>query len=311
MMKSKWKKLGIITIAILALLAVGCSGNAGEEGTTDSGNEGQTESDQSAAKALDDTIIGIDAGAGVVVAAEQAIEDYGLDFTVQTSSAAAMTQALGDAIDNEEPIVVTGWSPHWKFQKYDLKYLEDPKGSFGEAEHINTIVRKGLKEDMPEAYKILDNFYWEPADSEKVMMEITEGADPEETARKWVDENQDMVSKWTEGVEKVDGESISLAYVAWDTEIASTNVIKIVLEDMGYDVEITQVENGPMWNAVATGQTDATVSAWLPGTHAEFYEDEDIQEGIEDLGPNLEDAKIGLVVPTYMEDINSIEDLAE
>lgn len=316
-MKNKWRKIGIITIAILALLVVGCNGDTGEEGTTDSENEagteteGQADSGESVAEALDHTITGIDAGAGVVAAAEQAVEDYGLDFTVQTSSGAAMTQALGDAIENEEPIVVTGWSPHWKFQKYELKYLEDPKGTFGEAEHINTIARKGLKEDKPEAYEILDNFYWEPADSEKVMMEITEGADPEETARQWVDDNQDKVSKWTDGVEKVDGESISLAYVAWDTEIASNNVIEIVLEDMGYEVDSKQVENGPMWNAVSTGEVDATVAAWLPGTHAEFYEDEDIQAGIEDLGPNLEGAKIGLVVPAYMEDVNSIEDLVE
>ena len=36
-----------------------------------------------------------------------------------------MTQALSDAIANEEPIIVTGWNPHWKFAAFDLKYLED------------------------------------------------------------------------------------------------------------------------------------------------------------------------------------------
>lgn len=286
---------------VLSLFVVGCTTDSGEEGTG-SGNG------DSVVDALDSTITGIDAGAGVVQAAERAVEDYGLDFNVQTSSSAAMTQALGDAIANEEAIVVTGWSPHWKFQSYDLKYLDDPQLSFGEAETINTVARLGLAEDMPEAYEILDNFYWETADIEAVMLDISEGTDPEEASRTWVDENADRVSEWTAGLDQVDGVEIDIAYVAWETEIASTNVIKHVLEDMGYDVTITQVENGPMWNAVATGNTDAIVAAWLPLTHGDFYED--FEDDIDDLGPNLEGAKIGLVVPAYM-DIDSIEDLRD
>ncbi|WP_188455222.1 glycine betaine ABC transporter substrate-binding protein [Virgibacillus oceani] len=151
----------------------------------------------------DQTITGIEPGAGVVKAAESAVEEYSnLDgWTVQTSSSGAMATALGEAVENEEPIIVTGWSPHWKFQKYDLKYLEDPKGSFGEAEEIKTMVRQGLEEDMPKAYKILDQFHWEPADIEAVMLEIQNGTDPEEAAAAWVEENSDKVSEWTKGVE--------------------------------------------------------------------------------------------------------------
>lgn len=149
------------------------------------------------------TITGIDAGAGVVGAAEQSLEDYEnlSDWEVQTSSSGAMTTALGTAIDNEEDIIVTGWTPHWKFQAYDLKYLDDPKGSFGEEETINTFVREGLKEDNPEAYQILDNFFWETSDMESVMMDIYEGVSAEEAAAKWVEENQEKVAEWTEGIE--------------------------------------------------------------------------------------------------------------
>ncbi len=35
----------------------------------------------------------------------------------------------------------------------DLKYLDDPEGTMGEAESINTVVRQGLADDMPEATK--------------------------------------------------------------------------------------------------------------------------------------------------------------
>ncbi|WP_163971335.1 glycine betaine ABC transporter substrate-binding protein [Oceanobacillus halotolerans] len=149
------------------------------------------------------TITGIEPGAGVVGAAEESLEDYAnLDgWEVQTSSSGAMATELGSAIENEEEIIVTGWSPHWKFQKYDLKYLEDPQGTFGEAETIETMVRQGLEEDLPNAYQILDQFEWESADIESVMLEVSEGASPEDAAATWVEENQDKVDSWLEGIE--------------------------------------------------------------------------------------------------------------
>lgn len=151
---------------------------------------------------LDNKITGIEAGAGVVKAAEQSIEDYGLEgWEVQTSSSGAMATALGEAYNNEEPIVVTGWTPHWKFAAYDLKYLEDPEGTFGGEETIKTMVRQGLEEDSPAAYKILDQFKWTTADMESVMLEISEGADAEEAAANWVENNQDKVDEWIAGLE--------------------------------------------------------------------------------------------------------------
>ncbi|GAA0335433.1 hypothetical protein GCM10008931_28770 [Oceanobacillus oncorhynchi subsp. oncorhynchi] len=149
------------------------------------------------------TITGIDAGAGVVESAESAVEEYGnlKGWTVQTSSPGAMVTELRRAYDNREEIVVTGWTPHWKFQEYDLKYLDDPDGVFGEAETIDTIVREGLEEDAPEAYQILENFYWEPEDIEEVMLAIDNGAFPEDAAVDWVKENQDKVEEWTEDIE--------------------------------------------------------------------------------------------------------------
>ncbi len=296
MFKAKMKKVSIVLIAILALTVVGCS-------KTD--NDG----DQTLLEQLDYKIVGIDAGAGIMKASEDAVKDYGLEnITVQTSSDAAMTQALGDAIENNEPIVVTAWTPHWKFARYDLKYLEDPKGSYGGAETINTMVRLGLKEDDPNAYKILDQFNWNPEDMESVMLEYSEGMEIEDAAAEWIDDNEDKVNEWIEGAEKVDGKEIKLAYVAWDSAIASHNVVGKVLEDMGYDVTLTQVEAGAMWAAVASGDADGLLSAWLPGTHEQFIAD--YKDEVEDLGPNLEGAKIGLAVPTYV-DIDSIEDLVE
>ena len=91
---------------------------------------------------------------------EDVIEAYDLDYTLVSSSSAGMTAALQRAINNEEPVVVTLWSPHWAFNRWDLKYLDDPQGYYGEADNVETLARQGLEEDMPNLYGILERFAW-------------------------------------------------------------------------------------------------------------------------------------------------------
>lgn len=149
------------------------------------------------------TITAIDAGAGVTQAAEEAVETYDnlSDWTVATSSSGAMVTELESALNSEEDIVVTAWSPHWKFQVHDLKYLEDPEGVFGGEETIETFAREGLQEDAPEAYSVLENFYWDLEDMESVMLDIQENGDPEAAAENWIQENEDKVSEWIADVQ--------------------------------------------------------------------------------------------------------------
>lgn len=141
-------------------------------------------------------LTGIETGTGIMKATENAIAEYGLDYELKASSSAAMAASLKHAIDNREWIAVTSWTPHWRFAQWDLKYLDDPKGVYGGEEHIATITRKGFAEEMPEAYQILDNFYWKPADMETVMLAVQGGLTPEEAAAQWVAENQDKVATW-------------------------------------------------------------------------------------------------------------------
>ena len=142
-------------------------------------------------------IIGIDPGAGLMSKTEKVLEAYNLDkFKLMEGSGAIMTAVLGDKIKNKEWVVVTGWTPHWKFARWDLKYLKDPEKIYGGAEHIATIVRKGLKDDMPEVYKVLDNFHWTLAEIGQVQGWNSEGADPYESAKRWIEENPDTVAGW-------------------------------------------------------------------------------------------------------------------
>lgn len=142
------------------------------------------------------TITGIDPGAGIMMTTEAAIEEYNLNYQLLEGSDPTMAAALADAIDNEEEIIVTGWTPHWKFARWDLKFLEDPLNVYGGDEDIHTLVRTGLEEDMPEVYTVLDKFYWSPDDMAEVMVMIADGMAPEAAARQWVDNNQDKVNEW-------------------------------------------------------------------------------------------------------------------
>lgn len=271
------------------------------------GSDEASSSDQSLGEELDYTITGIEPGAGLTGLSKNALEDYSNleGWELEESSTASMLTALEDAIDNEEPLVITGWTPHWMFSAYDLKFLEDPKESLGGPENIQTITRLGLEEDMPEAFKILDAFEWELEDLQSVMY-AGQDIPFEEAGQNWIDENQDKVAQWTEDVEPVDGEKIELVSTPWDSERASSSVLKPILEEQGYDVTVTAVDPAVMFEAIATGGADASIAPWLPATHAAFYEKH--EEDMLDLGPNLTGGQNGIAVPAYM-DIDSIEDL--
>lgn len=291
----KYKYLTGAAALSAALLAAGC------------GSDESSAGEQSLGEELEYTITGIEPGAGLTGLAKDTLEKYdNLEgWELEESSTASMLTALDDAIDNEEPLIITGWTPHWMFSAYDLKFLEDPQGSLGGPENIQTIARLGLEEDMPEAYQVLNAFEWELEDLQSVMYA---GQDMpfEEAGQNWIDDNQDKVEQWTEGVEPVNGDKIELASTPWDSERASASVIKPVLEDVGYDVTITAVDPAVMFEAIATGGADASIAPWLPATHASFYEKH--EENMIDLGPNLTGGQNGIAVPAYM-DIDSIEDL--
>lgn len=307
MSKTHWFtkfNLSIFMIGVFVLIFTGCQSE--DTSASDEGDDQEVNYSEE----VDHTIIGIEPGAGITVTTEEAIEEYDSleGWTLEQSSTTAMTAALDEAIENEEPIIITGWNPHWTFAKYpDMKYLEDPDNVYGEEEVIKTLARNGLKEDMPNAYKIIDQFQWDIEDMEGIMYESHQtGDDIEDVAKRWVEDNPDKVAEWTEGVEKSDGEPIELTSTQWDSELSSTYVVAEVLEDYGFDVTITPVDLAVVYEAVSNGDADATLAVWMPITTKAFYEK---HEGdFEDLGENLTGAKVGLVVPEYM-DIDSIEDL--
>ncbi|AMA45182.1 glycine betaine ABC transporter substrate-binding protein [Pseudomonas monteilii] len=143
-------------------------------------------------------IVGIDAGSGVMLKTDQAIKDYDLTgYKLQASSGAAMTSELGRAYAKQQPIVVTGWVPHWMFAKWKLKFLDDPKGVYGAAETVNSIGSKELEGKAPEVAQFLRKFSWQSKDEiGEVMLAIQEGAKPDAAAKDWVAKHPERVKEW-------------------------------------------------------------------------------------------------------------------
>jgi len=143
-------------------------------------------------------VIGIEPDSELMLTTNAVMQAYGLSadnkFQLIEGNEETMIAALEAAINNNQWIVVTGWQPHWKFSRWPLKFLNDPRNLYESDGYIGTVVRQGLKEDMPDVYNVLDKFNWTAADMEQVMAWNAEtGTDPYLNAKRWVRMNQDKV----------------------------------------------------------------------------------------------------------------------
>jgi len=158
--------------------------------------------DKDIAAKLNNKITGIDPGAGLMQASEKAMAEYGLSdagYELVSSSGAGMTAALARAIKNEDWIVVTGWSPHWKFAKWDLRYIDDPKGILGGRERIHCLARKGFYQDVPyQVFEFFTRMYMPLSELEAVMLEAS-NTSYKQACDKYVKENPERVRYWMTG----------------------------------------------------------------------------------------------------------------
>lgn len=141
-------------------------------------------------------IVGFDPGAGTMEVTEQIIKDYQLEFELISSSEPAMLSEIGKAVENEKPIVSPLWSPHSVFANYDLKFLEDPKNTYGGVEKIHHATRHGFEEDHPEVSEWLKNWKMDDQQIGQLIDYVESAEEPLDGAKKWIEENQELVDEW-------------------------------------------------------------------------------------------------------------------
>ncbi|KJY19368.1 glycine/betaine ABC transporter permease, partial [Streptomyces sp. NRRL S-104] len=103
------------------------------------------------------------------------------------------------------------------------------------------------------------------------------------------------------------GRTVSIGYIPWDEGIASTYLWKELLERRGFKVDTRQLEAGALYTGLAGGGLDFQTDAWLPVTHAQYWEK--YGDKLEDLGSWYGPTSIELAVPSYMKDVRSLADL--
>ncbi len=144
-------------------------------------------------------IYGIGSGAGIHTNTIKAIDVYGLDYEQITSSESSMMAELRRAINAKEPVIVTGWKPHYKWDLYDLKMLEDPKSVY-EIDEINILARKGFKEDKPALAVFFQNFELDSDKLHELMGMVRkadqESNDPKKGAAEFYEKYKTTIDGW-------------------------------------------------------------------------------------------------------------------
>ncbi len=141
----------------------------------------------SGAEYFGNTIYAIEKEAGVTRLAEQAVKDYGLDFNFSYGNNQSVVEAIEKAMKEKKWVLITGWVPEAMFDRFPLKFLDDPRQSFGGEKHIKTVTRPGLKNDHPKLYRALQRFRWSVEDANAFLALINKGESPDKAAEKMLE----------------------------------------------------------------------------------------------------------------------------
>jgi glycine betaine/proline transport system substrate-binding protein len=266
-------------------------------------------------------IVGIEPSAGMMgILKDKVLKDYGLEgeYKVVDGSTPGMLAELKRAYDKKEPIVTTLWSPHWAYSTYDLKKLEDPKGSWGKGDGVHTLARKGFSAEYPEVGTWLKNFKMteEQLTGLEAKIQETGKGKEQEAVRAWLEDNPDLADTWApagkagkaaKGGKDERDRALNVAWFPWEEDIAATYLWKAVLEERGYTMNLKQFEVGPMYTALSRGQIDVQFDGWLPTTQKKYWDR--YGDKLTDLGSWYGPTSLELAVPSYVDGVDSLDDL--
>ncbi|MGO7637454.1 glycine/betaine ABC transporter [Rhizobium leguminosarum] len=141
-------------------------------------------------------IVGIEPGSGLMRDTSNSVKEYDLKLQLVEGSTAAMTAALKSAVDRKEWIAVTIWEPSWMMQKYDVKFLQDPKGVFPPPQSYYWIGKKGFSADYPHAREVIASIYVPLADITAMNSAVNDGKTMDEAIAAWTESHADLIKRW-------------------------------------------------------------------------------------------------------------------
>ncbi|MCX4573864.1 ABC transporter permease/substrate binding protein [Streptomyces sp. NBC_01571] len=262
-------------------------------------------------------ITGIESSAGMMgLLKSKVLKEYGLDkeYKVVDSSTPAMLAELKRAYAKKQPVVVTLWSPHWAYSDYDLKKLKDPKGAWGKGDGVHTLSRKGFAQDNPVVGRWLKNFKMTEKQLTGLEAEINKvgKGKQQDAVRAWLKKNPGVVDKLapTGKASAAPAEAkrpLDVAWFPWDEDVAVSYLWKNVLARRGYQLNLKQMDVGPVYTGLASGDLDLNFDAWLPYAQSNYWDQH--KNDLKDLGTWYAPTSLEIAVPSYVKGVKSLADL--
>jgi glycine betaine/proline transport system substrate-binding protein len=151
-----------------------------------------------------------DGDPGFVTNDEALVKNLNLDYKVVfTGSETALIEGFRKAEQNKTPMIGYFYEPQWFLAEVPLVKVDLPKytpGCDADPEKVacdyppyplDKIVSKDFAESGSPAYDLVKNFKWTNDDQNLVAKYIAEDQmDPEDAAKKWVEDNPDKVDAW-------------------------------------------------------------------------------------------------------------------
>lgn len=108
--------------------------------------------------------------------------------------------------------------------------------------------------------------------------------------------------------EETEKDKIVFGMTSWTSTEVPTHIVKKILEEVGYEVEFVTSEQPIIFSGLVNEEIDFFMDAWLPHTEKELWEE--YGDKLEKVSVSYENAPLGWVVPTYVEE-DSIPDIKE
>jgi glycine betaine/proline transport system substrate-binding protein len=267
-------------------------------------------------------ITGIEPAAGEMeLLKNKVLGAYGLEneYEVVDSSTPAMLAELKRAYAAKKPIVATLWSPHWAYNDFKLKKLKDTKGAWGKGDKIHTLARDGFSEENPVVAGWLRDFRMDEKQLTGLEADINAAGkgNQDKAVKAWLKKHPELVDRWAplpkgaksqgKGGGAETERPLEVAWFPWEEDIAITHLWKRVLEDHGYRMNLKQMDVGPVYTGLASGDIDLNFDAWLPHAQSNFWEKS--KDDLVDLGSWYEPTSLEVSVPSYVKGITSMADL--
>ncbi len=145
---------------------------------------------------------------------EALVKNLDLNYQVVVGgSEAALIQSFRSAEENKTPLLAYFYEPQWFFNEMDLQRVSLPpyeEGCDADAAKVacdyppyklNKLMSKEFADSGSPAADLIKNFNWTNEDQNTVSTYIAkDGMTPDDAAEKWIEDNQDKVDAWLEGV---------------------------------------------------------------------------------------------------------------